>query len=1088
MKVFPEAGNGEIVGDGKTLLGGFCLRLIKRENENEIEYQSGSIDLLDDLKIKTKFELTGRPDQGKIMENFRIQLTGTMEKDYDIYYRSCVEGYGWLSWAKNGEKTGSDSLYRGIQKLQIYLKKKGESLPEEKPDENTNGFIFLDDTTAKAHPRKFGISEEETVCPGKAGEAKNMPKENFLCRDCIKQFDLTLFNEHKDEFCSKCGRGRIKHNGEHDCDGEGGHKSDCDIFCVYMSCTCTGKIWEESKKCEKCNQKQATFRLKNKKIDVSILNGKCFRIHTAVSFDFVWNNNNGALELQRKNDEDSQLFKLERIDGIWFKFISLASGKALSLELGENKENSLPMFVDKISSNKYEKKFGLFESFEGKNEKDFIGPFNFKSFNSNLSIDLYYGRAKDGIKIQMWESHNNNNQIWYLEEAQVSQEKLDNLEKEKPKFDISTLNGKFYKIHTSRSIGRVWKNENGDLNTIRKNDEDNQIFKFEKIDEWFNIISLVSGKSLCFDIKKKKKDTPLGFSHEIDGTVFDGKFEVIEFQGGIPKKGLLGPFEFKPKSEDNLRIDFSSTYMNDNDKIYLNNSNQNIAQIWYLEPIEISKEKIDKLEIDKEKYDMSKIAGKYFRIYTGYYENECWENNNGILQFHEKSDEDSQIFKIEKIDENYFKISSFETGKYLSFEIENTKNESPLRLNHEIDGKKYDCKFVIHEGLIGKKRDNVIGPFCFKPSNTDDLRIDLTYLDGSEIRLKNFNFAVHQSWYLEEVEVSNEKLESIIKEKIKFDVSKLNGKFYKIYTPCDFEYVWNNQEGELRIHEKQDNDSQIFKIEKIDDKWFKISTLTEGKLVSFGENNEECLQINKEIERNAVEGQISIIEFEEGTKKKNLLGPFKFKPNKAGDLLVDLQYGDTSWDRPIILSESENNLHQLWYLEEIDIYKRKIEEIELLARKSDVSYLNGKTFRIHTYCKTGHVWNNNNGFLQIHGKNNDDSQKFRLERIDGIWYKFISLSSGKPLTFELGVRNNNSPIKFGPDIDGKTYDGKFGIVVSPNGKVLKEFLGPYYFKPSYREELRIDLSGLNTSDGTDIVLWNENAGDNQVWYFEELKN
>ena len=64
-------------------------------------------------------------DKNFVVEAIKIELTGEIAKYFDIYYRTHCENYGWLGWAKNGEKAGTAGYaYRleGIEKVEISKK------------------------------------------------------------------------------------------------------------------------------------------------------------------------------------------------------------------------------------------------------------------------------------------------------------------------------------------------------------------------------------------------------------------------------------------------------------------------------------------------------------------------------------------------------------------------------------------------------------------------------------------------------------------------------------------------------------------------------------------------------------------------------------------------------------------------------------------------------------------------------------------------------------------------------------------------------------------------------------------------------
>lgn len=63
------------------------------------------------------------------LKAIKIKLTGDLADHFDVYYRVYLKGYGWLGWAKNGEKAGSHSTSLCICAVQIKLVPKGADAP-----------------------------------------------------------------------------------------------------------------------------------------------------------------------------------------------------------------------------------------------------------------------------------------------------------------------------------------------------------------------------------------------------------------------------------------------------------------------------------------------------------------------------------------------------------------------------------------------------------------------------------------------------------------------------------------------------------------------------------------------------------------------------------------------------------------------------------------------------------------------------------------------------------------------------------------------------------------------------------------------
>ena len=83
----------------------------------------------------------------KRMEKVRIWLTGDIASAFDVYYRVHVRGQGWLNVVANGAWTGSSSLCKRIEAIQIKAVPKGASKPSFSNDGSnvtTNATVITD--------------------------------------------------------------------------------------------------------------------------------------------------------------------------------------------------------------------------------------------------------------------------------------------------------------------------------------------------------------------------------------------------------------------------------------------------------------------------------------------------------------------------------------------------------------------------------------------------------------------------------------------------------------------------------------------------------------------------------------------------------------------------------------------------------------------------------------------------------------------------------------------------------------------------------------------------------------------------------
>ena len=66
---------------------------------------------------------------GKRMEEIEVKLTGELAEHFDVYYRTMVKDKGWLGWAKNGERSGTNKYNFYIMAFQCVIVPKGSAEP-----------------------------------------------------------------------------------------------------------------------------------------------------------------------------------------------------------------------------------------------------------------------------------------------------------------------------------------------------------------------------------------------------------------------------------------------------------------------------------------------------------------------------------------------------------------------------------------------------------------------------------------------------------------------------------------------------------------------------------------------------------------------------------------------------------------------------------------------------------------------------------------------------------------------------------------------------------------------------------------------
>ena len=78
---------------------------------------------------EVKGGLSGTEGKSLRLEAMRINLTGNLALNYDIYYRVHAQNVGWMGWAKNGADAGTAGQSFRLEALQIVIVFKGAAAP-----------------------------------------------------------------------------------------------------------------------------------------------------------------------------------------------------------------------------------------------------------------------------------------------------------------------------------------------------------------------------------------------------------------------------------------------------------------------------------------------------------------------------------------------------------------------------------------------------------------------------------------------------------------------------------------------------------------------------------------------------------------------------------------------------------------------------------------------------------------------------------------------------------------------------------------------------------------------------------------------
>ena len=86
------------------------------------------------------------------MEAIKIRLIGEISQYYDVYYRVHVKNLGWMSWACNDAKAGTEGFALRVEAIQICLVEKSKTAP----GDTTRPFIELGKVEYSGHVQNIG--------------------------------------------------------------------------------------------------------------------------------------------------------------------------------------------------------------------------------------------------------------------------------------------------------------------------------------------------------------------------------------------------------------------------------------------------------------------------------------------------------------------------------------------------------------------------------------------------------------------------------------------------------------------------------------------------------------------------------------------------------------------------------------------------------------------------------------------------------------------------------------------------------------------------------------------------------------------
>lgn len=168
--------NGEITG---TVGEGLRLEAFEINTSNEPEVSVAyAVKVMNEQwsDFLPEGSTAGTVGQAKALEAITVRLEGEKAADYHIYYRTYNENYGWMDWAKNGEKSGTEGLGYQIEAIQFKV------VPSNEPFEESTEepFVKLEDLISLRYRFYTGPEGWSEIFLPTADDTSHPKSENLI--------------------------------------------------------------------------------------------------------------------------------------------------------------------------------------------------------------------------------------------------------------------------------------------------------------------------------------------------------------------------------------------------------------------------------------------------------------------------------------------------------------------------------------------------------------------------------------------------------------------------------------------------------------------------------------------------------------------------------------------------------------------------------------------------------------------------------------------------------------------------------------------------------------------------------------------
>ncbi len=722
------------------------------------------------------------------------------------------------------------------------------------------------------------------------------------------------------------------------------------------------------------------------------------------------------------------------------------------------------------------------------------------ALDNNKVVDLAYGSIKNGSNVQLYDSNRSMAQQWKFKKNKNGYYTISSSKNNNYVLDVNSA------IFTNSSNVQLYKNNN------------------TKAQQW----KLVEDKYGYYTIVSYNEKYVLDINSA--NTSNGSNIQIYENNRSDAQKFIINKVVKKEKSIDNGIYNIS-TY-DDKYNIDISNNLENGAEIGINEKKDIKTQKWYIEYLNNGTYSIRNLNNYKYSLDV-YHASKLKNTKIQLFNYNESS---AQQWIIKKTDNNYYKIASDVNGLFIDLKDSKIQNNNNVILNYDNDNNSQKFKFT----KIANYGDNNIadGNYIITSALSNNKVIDLAYgsiKNSNNIQLYDNNNSKAQEWYFKQDEYGYYTISTSRNHDYVLDVNSAN------FSNATNIQLYKKNNTNAQRWQLLEDENGYYSIVSYDERYVVdvncASTANGAKIQLYRNNgsNAQKFAINKVVSgENILKDGIYSIE----TKNNDYaIDIYNSNISNSSNIVVNKRENKDS--QKWYIKSIGNGYYTITSIintnYSLDVYhsnKTKNTNVQLfnfnngdgqkwIIKKVDDNYYKiiSKTSGLNIDIENENLTDNANILMNV--ETNSDSQLFKFNKIenfgdqtikDGYYFINSKINIKKSLDVTSNIMSENTNVQLydsNSTIAQKWYikyigDGYYSILCNADSNysltslsdkssnvqintynnlstqkwIIKDNKNGYYsiLNNNY---LSIDISGANTTNGTNVQLYNTNASNAQ---------